>query len=132
MRPKLTRRRILVALFVTVLSGIAFLVAGGWAASRYYSFAARFGRSKPDLEAYAAQVMASDPSKPLPALPARLGAFQTDHVERLPHGFLFFCDYGHPLDANGLAYSTVPLPADVNQHDFFEHIEGNWYTMWRN
>ena len=125
---KLTRRRVLLA----VLAGIVFLVAGGLAASWYYSFDARFARSKQALEAYAAQVMAADPSKPLPALPRRLGAFETGNVERLPHGFLFFCDYGHPLDANGLAYSTEPLPADVNEHDFCRHIEGNWYNVWRN
>jgi hypothetical protein len=125
---KLTRRRVL----VTLLAGIVLLVAGGSAASWYYSFENRFARSKPALDAYAAQAMASDPSKPLLALPPRLGAFQTGNVERLPHGFLFFCDYGHPSDTNGLAYSTEPLPAGAGEHDFFEHIEGNWYTVWRN
>jgi hypothetical protein len=76
--------------------------------------------------------MASRQNKQLPALPPRLGAFETSGLERLPHGFLFFCDYGHPLDANGLAYSTEPLTPQVNGHDFFRHIEGNWYTVWRN
>jgi hypothetical protein len=124
----LTRRRVL----ITLLAGIVFIVAGGWAVWWYYSFAGRFARSKPALDTYAAQAMATDPSKPLPTLPSRLGDFETGHVERLPHGFLFFCGYGNPFDANGLAYSTEPLPARVNEHDHFEHIEGNWYTLWRN
>jgi len=117
---------------VAGLAMVTFIVIGGWYASWYYSFESRFKRSKPALDAYAVQAMASDPNKPLPALPRRLGAFETVDVERLPHGFLFFCDYGHPLDANGLAYSAEPLPADGNNHDFFKHIEGNWYTIWRN
>lgn len=119
-------------MLATLLAAIVLLVAGGWAVSWYNSFENRFVRSKPALDAYAARAMASDPSQPLPALPPGLGAFQTNNVERLPHGFLFFCDYGHPLDANGLAYSTVPLPAQLGKHDFFKHIEGNWYTVLRN
>lgn len=118
-----------------VLSAGALLVllaAGIWVGSWYYSFENRFARSKPALDAFAAQALAADPTKPLPTLPPRLGAFATDSVERLPHGFLFFCDYGHPLDANGLAYSTEPLPENVNEHDFFKPIEGNWYKVWRN
>ncbi len=132
----MTRRQFLYAL----LAATVLLVAGGsvvlFYAHRfvggYYSFDARFARSRPALEAYAKQAMATDPSKPLPALPSQLGAFQTGGLERLPHGFLFFCDYGHPLDANGLAYSTEPLPAERNGRDFFKPIEGNWYTVWRN
>jgi hypothetical protein len=48
-----------------------------------------------------------------------LGAFDTNGVERLPHGFVFFCDYGHPLDANGLGYSVEPLRENVNEHAIF-------------
>jgi hypothetical protein len=125
---RLTLRRVLLAALVAV----ALLVAGGWVALRYHSFEARFERSKPALEAYAAQAMASDPSGPLPTLPPRLGAFQTGNVERLPHGFLFFGDYGHWLDANGLAYSTEPLPHDMNGRDYFAHIECTWYRVLRN
>jgi hypothetical protein len=125
---KVTRRRILYA----AVAGVAFLAAGGWGASWYYSFDARFARSKPALEAYATHAMASDPSRPLPSPPPRLGAFRTGNAERLPHGVLFFCDFGHPLDANGLAYSTEPLPTGDNEHVVFKHIEGNWYTVWRN
>ena len=84
------------------------------------------------LEAYAAQAMSSDSAKPLPALPSRSGSFKASSVERLPHGFLFFCDYGHPLDANGIAYSLEPLPQVVNGRDTFTHIDGNWYVIWRN
>ena len=138
---KVAHRLVLIAVLSTLLSTLAVLVAVGWGVSRhisYDSFEARFARSRPALEAYAPKAMASDPSKPLPALPPRLGEFQPGKVERLPHGFLFFCDYGHTLDANGLAYSTErlpatePLPANANEHDFFEHITGNWYTVWRN
>jgi hypothetical protein len=95
-------------------------------------FETRFRRSRPALEAYAAQVMATDPASPVPQPPARLGAFQAGSAERLPHGFLLFCDYGHPLDANGIAYSTEPPPSNPDGRDHFKHIEGNWYTVWRN
>jgi len=126
MSSKITRRRIVFA----VLGGIVILIMAALAGAWYYSFDARFQRSKTAFEAYATQAMASDPSKPLPILPPRLGDFQTGDVERLPHGFLLFCDYGHFLDANGVAYSTEPPPD--NEHDFFTHIEGNWYKIWRN
>ena len=122
---KITRRRVAGA----ALSSVAAMVLAGWFASRYYSFEARFARSRPSLDGYAAQAMASYPQ--LPRLPAHLGSFETSRLERLPHGFLFFCDYGHPLDANGLAYSTESLP-DVRNHDYFTHIEGNWYLVLRN
>ena len=125
---KVTRRRIL----LSAAALLVLLAAGVWFASWYYSFENRFARSKPALDAYAAQALASDPTKPLPTLPPRLGAFETSNVERLPNGFLFFCDYRHPLDANGMANSTEPLPENVNGHDFFKHIEGNWYRVWRN
>ena len=95
-------------------------------------FETRFRRSRPVLEVYAAQVMATDPASLVPQPPARLGAFDTGHAERLPHGFLFFCDYGHPVDANGLAYSTEPLPDTVTNRDHFTRVEGNWYKLWRN
>jgi hypothetical protein len=125
---RITLRRVV----LTVLTLLVLLVAGGWFVSSHYSFEPRFARSKPAFEAYAARVMASDPASPMPAPPLHLGAFETSGAERLPHGFLFFCNYGHPLDANGIAYSTQPLPADIGEHDFFKHIEGNWYAICRN
>ena len=110
------------------------LAAGAWFVFSLLPapFDARFRDSKPALEGYAAQVMATDPASPVPQPPARLGAFKTGPAERLPHGFLFFCDYGHPLDANGLAYSAEPLPETFNDHDHFTCIEVNWYKVWRN
>jgi len=112
--------------------GVVLIVGGGWFVLSYYSFEARFQRSKPALEAYAALAVSSDPNKSLPTLPKRLGDFEAVGVERLPHGFLFLCDYGHPLDETGLAYSTEPLPLVPYERDIFSHIEGNWYTLLRN
>jgi hypothetical protein len=126
--PRLTQRR----LSISAVAALVLLVAGVWFGSWYFRFEQRFARSKSALEKYAARVMESDPQKPLPPPPRRLGSFKAGHAERLPHGFLFFCDYGHPLDANGLAYSTEPLPTQAPDRDVFEHIQGNWYTVWRN
>lgn len=120
------RRTVLVGLLALFV-----LAAGGAFASYHYSFDARFKRSKPALDVYAARAMSPDASTPLPPLPQRLGAFEPSGAERLPRGFLFFCDYGHPLDANGLAYSLTPLPRESG-HDYFTPIEGNWYTVNRN
>ena len=125
------RRSLVAALILLVL--LALLGAAGWFGTSYFSFESGFERAKPALEQYAAEVLASDPSRPLPPPPARLGAFTARGAERLPHGFLFFCDYGNPLDANGLAYSTEPLPsAAAGGRDFYTPIEGNWYRVWRN
>jgi hypothetical protein len=96
----------------------------------YYSFEARFDRSKAALEAYAASVESGDRSAPI-SIPRKIGDFTTGDAERLPHGFLFFCDYGNPFDANGIAYSTEPLPNEEDGNDFFTRIEGNWYQVWR-
>ena len=98
-RKRTILRRIL---FIAVAPSV-LLAAGAWFiyALSPEPFETRFRRSKPDLEAYAARVMATDSASPVPQPPARLGAFQTGRAERLPRGFLFFCDYGHPLDANG-------------------------------
>ena len=127
LKTKARRRTIVVG-----LTALVVLAAGAAFASYHYSFDARFNRSKPALDAYAVQAMALDPRAPLPQPPHRLGAFAPRDVERLPHGFLFFCDYGHPLDANGLAYSLTPLPRELGGHDYFTPIEGNWYTVNRN
>jgi hypothetical protein len=116
-------------------AGLALLLvvtAAGWYAAWYYSFDSRFARSRPALEAYAAEVMASDPATPIHQPPRHLGAFETGRAERLPHGFLFFCDYGNPFDANGIAYSTEPIANSIGGRDFLTHIEGSWYTIWRN
>jgi hypothetical protein len=130
---KLTRRRVLIA----GLAMLVLLAVAGWFASSYYSFDARFARSRPAIESYAAKAMASDPTKPLPPPPQRLGAFGTGSAERLPHGFLFRSDFGHPFDWNGLAYSTEPLPRQMHDPQpafgtmYFKHVEGNWYTVFR-
>jgi len=117
---------LIVLMAITITAGLAYAY---WK----YSFEMRFSRSKPALEAFAAQVMASPSESPI-NLPSHLGEFQTNDAERLPHGFLFFCDYGHWLDDNGIAYSTEPLPnkiAKANGNYFYDHIEGSWYTLWR-
>ena len=130
---RLTRPRL-------VLAAIALLVlaaAAGWFAISRYSFDSRFARSRTELDAYAAQVIASDSSTPITP-PRRIGSFEAGEALRLPHGFLFRCDFGHPLDWNGLAYSTQSLPAEMEdvqpplENMFFEPVEGNWYKVWRN
>jgi len=65
------------------------------------------------------------------SIPPRIGEFRTTGAERLAHGFLFFCDYGNPFDANGIAYSTEPLPENIDQNDYYTHVDGNWYSFWR-
>lgn len=114
------------------LLGLAGLIALIWFAVHYSSFEASFARSRPAFEAYARIAMASDPSGPLPPLPRWLGEFGASSPERLPHGFLFFSDYGNWTDMNGFAYSTEPPSAwGRNRYDEFEHIAGNWYKVWR-
>lgn len=123
-----------------VLSAIALLVllaAGAWFVAGYYSFDRRFARSKAELDAYAAQVMAAGSAAALTP-PAMLGSFEASDAFRLPQGFVFRADYGHPLDWNGLAYSIDPLPGQMPdphppfQAMFFKPIQGNWYMVWRN
>ena len=132
MPPKVTRIVSAAAVLLIVLAG------GAWLASRYFSFERRFARSQPELEAYAANVMmAADPSSPLTP-PALLGSFEASDAFRLPQGFAFRSDYGHPLDWNGLAYSTQPLPEQLPDPQppfstmFFKPVRGNWYTVSRN
>jgi hypothetical protein len=122
---------------------IVLLIAAGWFASWYVSFDRRFTRSKSALEALAAEVMATDPATPL-VLPPTVGDFSASNAERLPHGFLFRCDYDNPFDWNGIAYSTEPLTDELvrpdhgsgddglNHTTFFRHVEGNWYKAFRN
>lgn len=116
---------------------LILLAAGAWFDSWYNTFERWFARSRPALDRYATTVMAAGPSAPL-SPPAKIGSFNASDAHRLPHGFIFQSDYGHFLDWNGLAYSTEPLPeqlSDTNapfQTMFFEWIEGNWYTVWRN
>ncbi|HEX4125904.1 MAG TPA: hypothetical protein VHY37_14350 [Tepidisphaeraceae bacterium] len=74
--------------------------------------------------------MVTAPTAPILQPPARvLGEFRATGAERLPHGFLFFCDYGNWLDENGLAFSIQPLPRELNNRDYFTHIKGDWYTV---
>jgi hypothetical protein len=75
--------------------------------------------------------MSTDPSSAIPQPPKKLGKFLTGKAERMPHGFYFYCDFGNPFDANGLAYSTEPLPSNLNHSEYFTRITGNWYTIWR-
>jgi len=141
MRKKLTFRRVLKWGLILFFGFIAAVLFGIWRVPRLQPFEWRFYWSKTALEAYAAKVMASDPSTPIPPVPQRVGDFQAGGAERLPHGFLFICDYGGPFDTSGIAYSTEPLPAEMKNHeiigteeghDDFEHVEGNWYTVDRN
>jgi hypothetical protein len=126
----LPRRRYL---FIAGL-GLALVAAVGFGPA-YFSFNARFARSKAELNACAARVMATAPAAPL-ALPDSLGAFEISEGERLPCGFLFRADFGHPLDWNGLAYSTISLPSRRADHAPFQAITftplgGNWYAVGR-
>ena len=130
---KLTKRRV----FLAAVGVLVLLAAGVWFTSWYNTFDRRFARSRHALDAYAALAMATDPSTPL-APPPSLGSFGASDAYRLPHGFIFRSDYGHPFDWNGLAYSTEPLPDQLPdsrppfQTMFFKPIQGNWYTVWRN
>src|SRR4051794_12129658 len=83
MQSKFFRRRMV----VTGVAVVVVVLAVGWFASWYWSFEARFARSKGALEAYRAEVMANDPGRLMPLPPQRLGAFKTRSAERLPHGF---------------------------------------------
>jgi hypothetical protein len=123
-------------LLVLALFAIVMVAAGLYGAARYalwyYSDDQRFARSLPAFNAYAPQVSALPPGSPLPPLPKPFGAFDASGAERLPHGFLFFCDYGNPFDANGFAYSTQPLPHTVDEKNSYAPISGSWYKLWRN
>ena len=126
-------------LFVVISAFVLLLivVAAVYYALSYHSMEQKYARSKPAFEAFAAQVMATDPATPI-TLPRHLGEFDVGDPHRLPHGFFFGADYGHPLDWNGFAYSTDPLPEEMddpvgNHQTMFCHpIEGNWYSVWRN
>jgi hypothetical protein len=94
-----------------------------------------FERSRPAFDALAARV-AGDPAN-LPKGRIRLGEYTASSFETLPHGFLFRSDYGHPLDWNGFAYSTEPLPAELpraqpaNGRTSFRPLDGPWYWATR-
>lgn len=126
MSPRRQWRRILLA-SLTLLLAFSAAVASLW---YHYSTDARFHRSKAALDAYAVRVMSSDPSLPPPQPPQPLGAFLPGEAKRLPHGFYFYADYGNPFDANGFAYSTVPLPRVLDDRLYLDHIEDNWYYVW--
>ena len=123
-------------LFVVLVGALLGLCAVAWQAYLYFMpFPARFRRSKPDLDAYAAKVTAAGPSA-LAGPPSRIGYFNVLKAEPLPHGFILQSDYGNPFDWDGLAYSTVPLPQYENDakgeiKQVFTLVQGNWYTVFR-
>lgn len=136
---KLTRRMLIALLVALPLLCCCGLPMTGyialWLDEKINTPEVRFRASRAEFDAYADRVMAAAPDQPILQPPRSLGKFAAGNAERLPHGFLFFADYGHPLDANGFAYSTEPLPEhekiDGHSHRFTP-IEGNWYFMWRN
>ncbi len=106
-----------------------------WFAYPHFFFKESFRRSKPALDAYAAQVTAPG-STALEKPPPRLGYFNVLKVGPLPHGFLFQHDAGNPFDWIGLAYSVEPLPREEKDEagevrQMFIPIEGNWYDVFR-
>jgi hypothetical protein len=129
-KSRILRWLIPIALAIVVLGGV-----GAWVVYPYFSFAEMFRRSKPALDAYAAQVAAPG-STALASPPKRLGYFAVLKVEPLPNGFLFQHGQGHPFDWSGLAYSSTPLPqyekdaaGEVKQ--VFTPLGGNWYDVFR-
>jgi hypothetical protein len=118
----------------------AVMIVGGvgaWRAAIPYvvSIDTLFRWSKPQLRAYAAKVM-SPGSTALANPPKRLGYFNVQKVEALPHGFMFQHDSCNPFDWCGIAYSEDPLPkeekdakGDVKQ--IFRPLGGNWYDVFR-
>ena len=135
------RRRIKILLllaagvFLLVIGLVAFAILR---AARSEAFEPRFARSRAALDAFAAIVMAAKDG-PFPAVPERIGEFRPGKkIVRLPHGFLIYCDYGHPLDANGIAYSTQPLPESLpapkefpesQSRYYFWLVDGPWYRF---
>jgi hypothetical protein len=116
---------------LVMLGGVSYVVYP------YASFSARFRRSRPALDAYAAQVAAKG-SSALASPPARLGYFHVGKIEPLPNGFLFQSSDGDggPFDWSGLAYSTSALPKydlkpDGSVKQAFAPIAGNWYDVFR-
>jgi hypothetical protein len=119
----------------TAVVSLLFAVALGWIVYPYLSFDEAFRRSRPALEAYAEQVKKNGPAT-LQSPPAKLGYFKVNKVEALPHGFLFQSNYGNPFDWDGIAYSTAALPrfdddSAGKTKQVFEHIDGNWYSVFR-
>lgn len=126
------RRRTVVITLTVVLTTAIGAIAAVMFLDWYYSVEQRFARSLTAFEAYAAQVAGLPATSPLPPLPKPFGEFEACDAERLPHGFQFYCDYGHWLDAKGFAYSTQPLPPVVDDQYHYTPLRGNWYKVWRN
>jgi len=119
-----------IAVVAVLLFGIA-----AWYAYPYFSFTERFRRSKPALDAYAAQVGRLGPTS-LAKPPSRIGYFNVLKAEPLPHGFVLQSDYGNPFDWDGLAFSTARLPKydddeTGNVTQIFTPLGGNWYEVFR-
>lgn len=122
-------------LLLMILAFVVLLGVASWIDDGYASFSEQFRRSEDALNRFAAHVTAQGPTA-LQNAPSSLGYFEVRKPEPLPHGFLFATNYGFPIDWNGLAYSTVPLPEyDYNAKgelvQTFLPIKGNWYQVWR-
>ena len=128
-------RRVIAVVVGGLVGGLVLVCVATWFAYPHFSFPEQFRRSKPALNAFAANVTASG-STALARPPSRLGYFKVLKMEPLPHGFLFQSDYGNPFDWLGIAYSTQPLPeydkdpAGVVKQ-VFTPIEGDWYEVFR-
>jgi hypothetical protein len=121
-----TKRRLCIAAVVAAL-----VVLTVWCCTWYFSFDQRFARSKVALDAYAQQSMIGSP------IATQVGAFNVSDPVALPSGFIVRCDYGHPFDWNGLAFSTAPLPGKLVDPQspkgtiLCHPIGGNWYRVSR-
>ncbi len=131
------RKRVILLLLTFGLAAVVIIGAyGAWQAIPYVvPLDTLFRWSKPDLDAYAAKVMAPG-STALANPPKRLGYLNVLTVEPLPHGFLFQHDSCNPFDWSGIAYSEHPLPYDETDSSgkvmqIFRPLGGNWYGVFR-
>lgn len=90
---RIRRRRILLVLLAVVSGAVVLFTVAAWQAYVYVSmpFSEKFRRSKPALDAYAAQVSAAGPSA-LTSPPSHIGYFNIQKAEPLPHGFILQSD----------------------------------------
>jgi hypothetical protein len=93
------------------------------------AFHLQFWLSRPSLERWAMQ-MANAPAGA--SVPEPFFNFiEINKPQPLPHGASFYTLVGgNWLDAQGLAYSSQPLPVKTNVNGrFYEPWCGNWYTF---